>query len=128
MFLGGLSPIIVITCQRAAEKDTYNLQHCVKVFISLVDEEQEVVGDLHLEDLVRVLLLELHHQRTSCVLDEPAIQVQLEKQNERVVHLLRFSLVRVSLNSTMGSSKDFITLIEASVAPISFMVAGLDTM
>ena len=123
-----MSPIIVIKCHRAAEKATYNLQHCVKVFISLVDEEQEVVGDLHLEDLVRVLLLELHHQRTSCVLDEPAIQVQLEKQKQKVVHLLRFSLVRVSLNSTMGSSKDFITLIEASVAPISFMVAGLDTM
>ena len=38
------------------------------------------MGDLHLEDLVRVLLLELRDQRTSRVFDEPEIQVQLEKQ------------------------------------------------
>ena len=43
--------------------------------MSLVHKEDEVVSDFHLEDLVRVLLLELCDQWSTCVLDEPEIQV-----------------------------------------------------
>ena len=59
-------------CIIIAENDTYSFQHRAKVLLLvLVDEEEEVVDDVHLEDLVGVLLLELSDQRTACVLDEP---------------------------------------------------------
>ena len=61
--------IHTITAKRA----TYSFQHCVKVCMSLVHKEDEVVSDFHLEDLVGVLLLELRDQRTSCLLDKPVI-------------------------------------------------------
>ena len=64
--------IHTITAKRA----TYSFQHCVKVCMSLVNKEDEVVSDFHLEDLVRVLLLELCDQWTTCVLDEPEIQIR----------------------------------------------------
>ena len=50
--------------------------------MSLVDEEKEVVGDLHLEDLVGVLLLELSDQRTACVLDEPVRKINLGSKKQ----------------------------------------------
>ena len=62
-------------CKTQWKKRTHNIQHCVKVLVSLVDEEKEVVGDLHLEDLVGVLLLELRDQGPPRLLDEPE-QVQ----------------------------------------------------
>ena len=59
------------SCKTRRKKRTHHIQHCVKVLVSLVDEEKEVVGDLHLEDLVGVLLLELRDQGPPRLLDEP---------------------------------------------------------
>ena len=67
---------------------TYSLQHCVKVLMSLVHEENEVVSDFHLKDLVGVLLLELHDQWTACVLDEPEIMIMIWK----ITQILRICL------------------------------------
>ena len=65
-------------CIIIAENDTYSFQHRAKVLLLvLVDEEEEVVDDVHLEDLVGVLLLELSDQRTACVLDEPVRKINL---------------------------------------------------
>ena len=43
--------------------------------MSLVNEEDEVVSYFHLKNLVGVLLLELHDQGPTCVLDEPEIMI-----------------------------------------------------
>ena len=63
-------------CHKYNKYLAYSLQHCVEVLMSLVNEEDEMVSDFHLEDLVRVLLLEFCDQWTTCVLDEPEIQIR----------------------------------------------------